>query len=946
MKILPATAVLLIALCGLNAQDAAQYQHRAASLLLNGDYAAACTELDQAVALYKAQQDWKPYFACLTQLTQAYLSDNKLGEAKKTAKQALWQSISILGRDNDEAARAAHQLAQVYTAASRFKDALHFHNMALDIRTALFGAYHPLVADSYSLLASTLQQQEAYGLAEQHLNTALSILQEAYHAKHAETVPVLSQLGQLYLAMKQDQKAKEYCERAVQVLRSARATDPEQLVDALVQLAQLEQGEQQEALFTEALAIINQQENPSGTAAASVLLHSGHQAAANGRMAQASKYSRSAAMASAGIPTAVELHKGALKLSADCAIAQGNHRKAYAIYQRLLKTNHQADFLLNGAEVAQLAAQWTSAQQWAEQAVEHAYGDDMYAAFLIQAKALLERGQLSEAFDLVQQRLLGPAVPSYYRTPACLIAGEAALRQKDYQGAIQRLQKGLEQTSKDEFVQLQLHAKLGFSYTSLALQDRNTIRNLDEAAMHFEKYMHLLKNTAIQPLSYASWQWLQTNSASIYESALHTCYLQHQMSQEEQWLEAAFQYMESYRVLNLSAEEALYHPSTAEQRLRYLGLNTENGAYDKALQDWTANQQASSLQPIAFQIFKEELTQYDMQAVQHFEGTGHLFVLSITPEGCSLRKQRWTKEEQARIQDFARLRTYTDLLQLGERISEWLVPTLAEANAASRILLLPSRSLQRFPFAGLPLSGKLIGETYELYSNVSASTFVAQAQSDNLWPTPDAAIIELDLKEQAVSAGAIALPTKQHDHYDCTALLSEWAQQQGSTLLSPQQWVQSSLESIGMMLLPLTKVDSLWAYASQSPKSIRQLLLPVPHHLEGRPFAANHAFAKWQQQGVKQIVCYPQDCQNPPHYLIQALTSWQSSGDMAKAMLDARQKAIAELGETEEISAHWLQAQLMGIPAGQQNKVATNIPIRLILLTIGLLIVLGWWLKR
>lgn len=140
-------AVLLIA-CTLRAQEgasvtAAQHQNQAAMLLLNSEPAEAISSLQAAAALYKRDADWEHYFSCLNQVTEAYLELGRLEDAKRWAKKALWESIEKLGRDNNEAARAAHKLGEAYSSAGRHESALESHRLGLMIRRKLYGGRHP-----------------------------------------------------------------------------------------------------------------------------------------------------------------------------------------------------------------------------------------------------------------------------------------------------------------------------------------------------------------------------------------------------------------------------------------------------------------------------------------------------------------------------------------------------------------------------------------------------------------------------------------------------------------------------------------------------------------------------------------------------------------------------------------------------------------------------------
>lgn len=218
--------------------DAMAYQNRAASLLLNQEYERAIIELQKAAQLHKQNAQWQYYFACLNEITQAYINTGSLERAKSTAKEALWQSIQTLGRNNDEAAKASHKLGQVYEAAERYADAGRCHQMALDIREDLHTRAHPASAQSLLHLSRTSRLQGRHKQAAQYAEEAIRIFSSYYSPTHLET-------GQAYLALglawheQGDEAALPLFEKAIATFRKAGEAGALPLAKALYQKAQL-----------------------------------------------------------------------------------------------------------------------------------------------------------------------------------------------------------------------------------------------------------------------------------------------------------------------------------------------------------------------------------------------------------------------------------------------------------------------------------------------------------------------------------------------------------------------------------------------------------------------------------------------------------------------------------------------------------------------------------
>lgn len=943
------TILLALAVTGLSAfasaQNAAQHQNHAASLLLNGKHEAACVELKQAAQLYRTDQQWLPYFSCLTQLTQAYLIMNNLALAKKTAKDALWQSISVLGRDNDEAAKAAHQLAQVYAAADRFEDAMQFHNMGLDIRTAMQGKFHPAVASSYSSIAATYQASGRLEQAEQYLAEALSILRTTYHSAHPETVPVLLQMGDLYKVMGETARAKSLYGQAVDIQQKAGAVNTDLLVLALVELAKLSSPDKSTSYFREAQAVIEEQDLTSGKAVGEVYLFAARAAVDQGHFATAAAKTKAAVQAVSLLPSHNEIRIRALRLSARCAVVQGHIAGALDGYRKLFRyaASLHPHTKLEAAKVALLGKHFEQAVNWSNDLVERDYGDLSWQARLVRAEAFLQLGQILEARAMLEAPIWKRA-PSRLASRAYYLAAEVALARNAYGEAASRLGKGLAVVAdSDFFTQLQLHATLGMLHVMLAEQDRNALQNLKRSKEAFEQYQLSLAALLEQgPFNRKERQWLDENQSLIYSYALESCFLLYQQQQDGEMLAYAFQYMESAKHVALQLEQSYWTPSEIGLRLQYLledEKTEEEAVYDQLLASWRQQQDRTLTKTITIAEFQAVLKSCGAQALSYFEGNDRLYVLHLNSGNDVLLRKKWPREAKAQLLKFAQLGSPKRFLDEGKDVSQLLLPsTLSSPAQSKKVVLLPAVSMLTFPFAALPLRAQLLGQRYEVYNHITGSAFVADYKQEGYRKDPSAAKVALIVDASEVATEAFPLPTKRKAQGSCQPALTSWVQQQNGYLLGPQEWMESQLQEIGLLTLPEWSIASLLTALPARPLPVDQLLLAEPLPVSERPAALLYALYAWQKNTGAQLMLYPDVCAGPDDLIPTVSGMGQFSG-VAGTLLTLRQEEA-----TNQRGMVW-QIRIFGAPSSSKGQ-NRNIPVLWILCTVGGLILLGWWVKR
>jgi hypothetical protein len=939
------TTLLALLLLGLSTaaigQYAAQHQNRAASLLLSGEHQAACAELKRAAQLYRSEEEWVPFFSCLTQLTQAYLSVNDLAKAKETAKDALWQSIDLLGRNNNEAAQAAHQLAQVYAATGRFEDAMQYHSMGLDIRTDMHGQFHPTVSDSYVHIAITYRNAGQLEQAHTHLGKALFILQSTYREEHPETVPVLLQMGRLYKAMGKIPEAKSVYQKAVLIQRKAGGVGAEDFVSALIELARLSTPEERTRYFEEAEAVIGELGLSAGRAVGEAQLFGAEAAAGEGRLSEALDKGRAAVRALPLLPASDTLKTKALQLSARAASALGQEEAALEFYNILLsaEVDDSAPLILEAAEAALIAGQYDQAVRWSVPLLEVDNDEWGWSGRLVSAAAYYHLHRLEEA-----RTVLGVAdwraAPSRFASRAHVLAAEAALAQKAYGESMQHVTAGLSLVdNNDHFARLQLYAVSGMLHVILAEQDRNALHNLQQSNEAFAAYQRSL-SALLQhrPLYPREQRWLEENHIAIYGYALEHCFLLYQQQQEKALLATAFGYMEQAKQLTLCLERFYWQPDRFAQQLRYLSLDGATALYDERLNAWRENAPSIFEAVPSMADFQSALEEQAAQALSYCVGKGALYVLHLTPERSVLLRKAWDSANRQLLAGFVRQSTADGYRQQGAPVSTLLLPSLAGQERWKKLLIFPATQLLAFPYAALPLGDQLLGQRYEMYSHVSSSAMLAQWEQQET-ATFGGARVGLLPEALYAGSGAIALPTKGQAGSSCQSGILSWIQEGGGQLLTLQQWIGKPHQAISALALPEWQVDSLIAALPKQSSSVNQLLLAEPVSNLDRPAALLYVLSSWHKSNTRQIVLYSDICAEadaikPP------LAACEQTGNMAKSLFGLRQQAAA----TNNPSIIW-QMQTFGAPS-LAGRPSSNIPIMWILGMIGGLILLGWWVKR
>ncbi|MCO6487753.1 MAG: tetratricopeptide repeat protein [Phaeodactylibacter sp.] len=558
-------------------EAAGQYQNKAASQLLNGDFEGAIGQLESAAALYESAQEWEHYFSCLNQITNVYLSLGRLDDAKRTAKKALWKSIQRLGRDNDEAAKAAHRLAEVYSRAGRHAKAIEVHEMGLMIRESIYGNRHARLANSYDWLARAWLAAADFGRAADFYGRALGMRQELLGAEHPDVAVSYTNLANLELARENYRQALAYFQAAYAISKGRLGNKHPDVASALASMARINHILGDEDLsarqYQEAAFLFWQNPESAGELAAEAFHQQAIRHFQDGNLDAAVDYCRRAVQALAEAPAQEPeqalLYQGSLGA---LLLEKGAYREAAAHFRQAMMTGERTS--------AVLYSQWVRALRLSgslPEALDAATGflewskRQADAYFMLEARLqvgglLIEAGRIDEGIRQLTIVFNHADTPFRLLQEANQYLADAYLRQGNYDKAIQQYRLlasewGQSRQPGASFFRFTALLSLGAAHSELAGQDRNTLYNLEAALDVFKDCDILLSRLAASPLPAGQLAYLSAALERLYGKAIKTCYSLYQQNQEERYLREAFRYSERSKRLGASLSLLQLPPS-------------------------------------------------------------------------------------------------------------------------------------------------------------------------------------------------------------------------------------------------------------------------------------------------------------------------------------------------------------------------------------------------
>ncbi len=178
--------------------------------------------------LTKAGYSLKEYLPRMADESEEY-REAALSHLSDTAGRLLGDSAlaRLLGEqellcsyDAEARARSLNALGCLYQDDGFNDKAFEYKKKALDIRRRLFGAKHPLVAESYNNVASAYLAKQEFQKALDCMMKSLEIVRDAYGENHRDVAGAYNNIGAIYQDLNDMPKALEYGLRALEIQKA------------------------------------------------------------------------------------------------------------------------------------------------------------------------------------------------------------------------------------------------------------------------------------------------------------------------------------------------------------------------------------------------------------------------------------------------------------------------------------------------------------------------------------------------------------------------------------------------------------------------------------------------------------------------------------------------------------------------------------------------------
>lgn len=171
----------------------------------------------------------------------AYRVQKDYDTALTFAQKALDIRIRFYGETNPNVAKSLSEIGVIYDKQGLYETALDYYSKALTIQLATLNADNPAIADSHRKIASVLYSQENYCKALEHYKISWNIREAMYGASHKKTVACLKDvcisyyaIGGQYLNNGDYEKAKEYCQKSLDLWKTVDGDHDDYIADNLV----------------------------------------------------------------------------------------------------------------------------------------------------------------------------------------------------------------------------------------------------------------------------------------------------------------------------------------------------------------------------------------------------------------------------------------------------------------------------------------------------------------------------------------------------------------------------------------------------------------------------------------------------------------------------------------------------------------------------------------
>src|SRR6266487_2425146 len=177
----------------------------------------AQTVLEEAAKIFEQVGNQAGFSTALNDLAGLYYAQGKYKQAEPLYKRALAIVEKQLGPEHPDTATSLNNLALLYDAQGKYKQAKRLYKRALAIVEKQLGPEHPNTAGSLNNLAALYRAQGKYEQAEPLYQRALAICEQQLGPLHPNTAASLNNLAELYDAQGKYEQAEPLYQRALAI---------------------------------------------------------------------------------------------------------------------------------------------------------------------------------------------------------------------------------------------------------------------------------------------------------------------------------------------------------------------------------------------------------------------------------------------------------------------------------------------------------------------------------------------------------------------------------------------------------------------------------------------------------------------------------------------------------------------------------------------------------
>jgi CHAT domain-containing protein/tetratricopeptide (TPR) repeat protein len=192
-----------------------------------GDVYKTQARYDQAEAQYKRALDAAEKASgpnsllvalILNNLTKVYEDQSRFEEVEQAGQRALTIREKALGPNHPDVAASLNNLAHLYERLGRYAEADKLFQRSIEIWDKALGPKHPYVATSLLNLAAVYADEDRFDDAEALYKRALGIREAVFGPNHSDVATVLNNLAAIYEAQGRSSELETYSKRALAIL--------------------------------------------------------------------------------------------------------------------------------------------------------------------------------------------------------------------------------------------------------------------------------------------------------------------------------------------------------------------------------------------------------------------------------------------------------------------------------------------------------------------------------------------------------------------------------------------------------------------------------------------------------------------------------------------------------------------------------------------------------